>query len=47
MREDSNFIVDWIAGGKVCEPTIEAVMIGAKSQQRLFFRSPGRVISQR
>jgi hypothetical protein len=43
----ANFIVDWIAGSTVSEPVIEAVMIGAMSQQGISFRSPGRVISQR
>jgi len=43
----ANFIVEWAAGEEVTSPVIEAVMIGASSQQGISFVSVGRVIRER
>lgn len=40
----ANFIVEWMASGKVCEPIIEAIMIGTSGQQGLSFLSIGKAV---
>lgn len=42
----ANFIVEWRAQIELGDPVVEAVMIGAGSQQGISFISPGRVISR-
>jgi hypothetical protein len=42
----ANFIVEWACPDLVTEPVIEAVMIGATSQQGISFVCPGRVLSE-
>lgn len=40
----ANFIVEWVAQTEMCEPIVEAIMIGTDFQQGISFISPGRVI---
>ena len=42
----ANFIVKWKAAEQVNAPIIEAVMIGAQSQQGISFTSRGQVLKQ-
>jgi len=42
----ANFIVEWRAETEIGDPVVEAVMIGAGSQQGISFTSPGRVIAR-
>ncbi|MFZ5774992.1 MAG: DUF3124 domain-containing protein [Thermodesulfobacteriota bacterium] len=42
----ANFIVEWKAGKEVNPPIIEAIMIGAASQQGISFTSRGQAISR-
>jgi hypothetical protein len=42
----ANFIVEWASQDFVSGPVIEAVMIGATSQQGISFVCPGRVLSE-
>jgi hypothetical protein len=42
----ANFVVEWVSQAFVTEPVIEAVMIGATSQQGISFVCPGRVLSE-
>lgn len=42
----ANFVVRWESEGKISEPLIEAVMIGAKGQQGISFTSRGQAVRQ-
>lgn len=42
----ANFVVEWVSQEFVTEPVIEAVMIGATSQQGISFVCPGRVVRE-
>jgi hypothetical protein len=43
----ANFIVEWVAAGRVNEPIVEAVMVNSSLSLGLAFVSPGRVIRDR
>ena len=43
----ATFIVEWVAGEKVAEPLVEAVMVGATGAQAMAFVRKGVVIAER